>query len=299
MPDLPLDALRVVSAVADSGSVAAAAARLGVSPQAVSARVRSVEQQVGVRLFDRTPGGTTPTDAGRLVASRADELLDAAADFADRIRSLAPDTRRRVRVAASLTVADHLVPSWMVEAAPTDDVELAVVNSTEVAGRVRSGAVDLGFVETTDVPADLESRIVAYDELVLVVPPGHALARSGSIRLADLARVPLVAREAGSGTRTSFEQLCAEHGVGPTAPPQQVVPTSAGVRAAVVAGTGPAVLSGLAVRDDVALGRVTRVRVEDARLVRPLSAVWRGGSTLAGPARDFLDVALRTSARGR
>ncbi|GAA3338382.1 LysR family transcriptional regulator [Curtobacterium pusillum] len=300
MPELPLDALHVLSAVADSGSVAAASARLGVSPQAVSARVRAVERRVGVRLFDRTTSGMSPTDDGRRVTAWADELLAAAAVFADRLDSLTPGPGRRIRVAASLTVAEHLVPSWMVESAATGDVvDLAVVNSSEVVERVRNGTVDLGFVETTDVPTDLESRVVARDELVLVVPPGHELARTGGVRLADLAAMPLIAREAGSGTRTSFERLCAEHGIARTAPPLHVVPTSAGVRAAVIAGTGPAVLSVLAVRDDIALGRVTQVRVEDVRLVRPLSAVWRSGSTLTGLARDFLDVALRTSAPGR
>ena len=68
----------------------------------------------------------------------------------------------------------------------------------------------------------------------------------------------------------------------------------AAVRAAVVRGAGPAVLSVLAVRDDLALGRLVRVRIADARLVRPLTAVWRGGRAPSATAAAFVELAART-----
>lgn len=295
MTRIPLDALEVVVAVGTEGSVARAAGRLGISPQAVSAKLRRTERTLEVRLFDRTSTGVTTTEAGRSVLGWAAEVLAASDAFADRVASLrtAPG---RVRVAASLTIAEHLAPVWMVESATTsgDRVELSATNSVEVVARVRAGDADVGFVETTDLPRDLATRTVARDELVLVVPPTHPFADRTEVPLAEVAATPLVTRESGSGTRTSFEALCAGHGIPTVATPAQVVATTAGVRAAVLRGAGPAVLSILAVRDDLALGRLVRVRIPDARLVRPLTAIWHGARALPAAATRFVDLAART-----
>lgn len=291
-----LDALQVVVAVHAGGSIARAAATLGTSPQAVSARLRRIEDALGLRLFDRTSTGVEPTEAGRSVAAWSAEVLAAANLFDERVADLRAPAAQRVRIAASLTIAEHLAPAWIVEAATTGvaRVELSAMNSVEVVARVRAGEVDLGFVETTDVPADLRTRVVAHDELVLVAPPGHPFASRAAVPIRQLAATPLVTREDGSGTRSSFESLVHEHGIDAVADPAQVVASTAAVRAAVVRGAGPAVLSVLAVRDDLALGRLVRVRIADARLVRPLTAVWRGGRAPSATAAAFVELAART-----
>lgn len=299
MPELSLDELRTLVAVADAGSIAGASTRLGVTPQAVSVRVRAIEANVGLTLFARTSRGASLTEDGAEVTRWAGEVLAAAHRFDVRVRERASTTRRHLRVAASLTVAEHLVPTWMVEVASShgDVVDLAVMNSVEVCRRIRSADAELGFIETLDVPDDLDSKLVARDELVLVAPKAHPLAQRRLVTLAEAAAVPLVTREAGSGTRSSFEQLCRRHGIEQVAEPSHVLPTSAAVRAAVIAGAGPAVLSTLAVRDDVALGRLEKVRISDVRMVRPLSTVWDSGGPLSAAAADFLEVALRTPLR--
>jgi DNA-binding transcriptional LysR family regulator len=299
VPELSLDELRTLVAVADAGSIAAASTRLGVSSQAVSVRVRTIEANVGLTLFERSSRGVSLSEDGVEVTRWAGEVLAAAYRFDVRVHERVGMTCRRLRVAASLTVAEHLVPTWMVEVASSrgDIVDLAVMNSVEVCRRIRSADAELGFVETLEVPDDLDSKLVARDELVLVAPKGHPLARRGLVTLAEAAAVPLVTREAGSGTRSSFEQLCRSHRIEQVTEPSHVLPTSAAVRAAVIAGAGPAVLSTLAVRDDVALGRLEKVRIADVRLVRPLSAVWDAGGPLSAVAENFLEVALRTPLR--
>jgi DNA-binding transcriptional LysR family regulator len=134
--------------------------------------------------------------------------------------------------------------------------------------------------------------VVAHDELVVIVPAGHKWARrSAPITAAELNHTPLVTRELGSGTRDFLsaalkEALGAEQG--------QVLPvlelsTAAAVRAAVLAGAGPAVMSRLAVEDDFVLGRLRAVAVADLDLHRALRAVWVGARTPpAGAIRDLL-----------
>ena len=154
------------------------------------------------------------------------------------------------------------------------------------------GTADLGFIETPHVPSNVRSRIVAHDELVVIVPPGHKWARRRSpLTAGELARAPLVTRESGSGTRDALTMALQDALGGPVDQPSPILElsSSAAVRAAVVAGAGPAVMSRLAVADDLTVGRVRAVAVEGLDLHRDLRAIWVGGRTPpAGAARDLL-----------
>lgn len=293
VPDL--DSLALLLEVAATGSLGRAAARHGVSQPAVSARMRGLEGLVGFPVLARGARGSTLTPAGALLADWARDVLDAATVLEAGIASLRADRAARLRVAASLTVAEYLLPGWLVRLAaehPETAVSLDATNSAGVAATVLAGTADLGFVEGPDVPAGLQDRVVARDRLVVVVPPGHPWSRRrGPLEAGELAGTRLVHREPSSGTRTSLEHALA--GVGPMATPLLELSTSSAVRSAVEAGAGPAVLSDLAVRDDVAAGRLVVVRVRGLDLARSLRAVWPVGQRLSGPAADLLRLAAR------
>ncbi|WP_239079056.1 LysR family transcriptional regulator [Cellulomonas marina] len=302
-PRLPdLDSLHLLLRIAATGSLGRAAAAHGLGQPAVSARVRAMERLLGVPLVARGRRGSTLTPAGALVAEWAQPLLAAAAHLETSVAALREEGEGRLRVAASLTVAEHLLPGWLVRLAadrPGTAVTLAAVNSTEVARRVLAGEADLGFVEGPGTPDGLEARTVRTDHLVLVVPPGHAWARRARrgrpVDAAELAATRLVQREPTSGTRAALAgALAAALGPGTAqAPPVLELSTSTGVRSAVEAGAGPAVLSELAVGDDVAAGRLVAVPVEGVALERRLRAVWPSGRRPRGPAQDLLAIARR------
>jgi DNA-binding transcriptional LysR family regulator len=298
VPDLA--AIEVLLAVARAGSFNAAAAEVGVSQQAISARIRSIEAQTGVVLVHRGPRGSELTQDGIVVAEWAARLLDVAAEFDAGLDTLRQVRRRRLRVSASLTIAEQLLPGWLVAfraagagrtAEPTD-IELTAVNSERVIGHVRDGQADLGFIEGPRVPSGLRTRTVARDELVIVVAPTHPWARRRSPLSPDvLAATPLVAREHGSGTRDALvAALRVVLGDGyHHADPAISLSTTTAVRAAVLAGAGPAVLSSLAVREDLARGQLVSVRVGELELRRSLRAVWLGDrQPPAGAARDLI-----------
>ncbi|MCF7547496.1 LysR family transcriptional regulator [Pseudonocardia sp. WMMC193] len=293
-----LGALELVLTVARTGSLGAAGRELGLSQQAVSARIRTVERQVGVRLVDRGARGSTLTDAGALVADWAAKVLDAATELDTAITALRADRDDHLDVAASYTVAEYLLPGWLVrlrtELGPTTGVNLVVRNSDQVAALVRDGRADLGFVEGPDLPAGLGAATVATDELAVVVPPGHPWARrrGRSVGPTELAGTALVAREAGSGTRRVLDRALDEAAPGTTRPaPALELAATTAIRHAVLAGAGPAALSLLAVRDDLAAGRLVRVRVAELDLRRELRCVWPDGPAPAGPARELLRIA--------
>jgi molybdate transport repressor ModE-like protein len=306
MPDL--GSLELLLAVARTGSLGAAGRELGLTQQAVSARVRTVEKLVGVAVLHRGPRGSTLTDAGALLVDWATRVLAAAEELDTAIGALRGRRDARLDVAASFTVAEYLLPGWLVKlrTEPAADgvdttVNLVVRNSEQVARRVLAGESRIGFVEGPDLPRGLSDSIVATDELVLIVPPGHPWTRRGrTVTAAELAAAPLVAREVGSGTRRVLDRAlaAAAPGTALAAPVLELAATTA-IRQAVLAGAGPAVLSDLAVRDDIGSGRLVRVRIEGIRLRRELRAVWPEGPPPAGPARALLRIAAGRSRTGR
>ncbi|MEZ0579492.1 LysR family transcriptional regulator [Nocardioides sp. MH1] len=298
-----LRALELLAVVSRTGSLSAAAAELGISQQAASSRLRTMESLVGAALLDRSHRGSALTPTGELVVQWSAGVLEAAEQLDAGIAALRADRRGHLTIAASLTIAEHLLPAWLVALrsrqqqlgqSPTD-VTMTATNSERVAELVAAGEVDLGFVEGPDAPEGLRHRLVGTDTLVVVVGPAHPWAQRSRRRVsaATLAATPLVVREPGSGTRTVLDRALEQL---PTAPPALELSSTAAVRSAVAAGAGPAALGAHAIRDDLATGRLVRIDVADLDLTRRLHAVWKGGAhPPEGPARDL--VAWAAAAR--
>ncbi|MFF9897286.1 LysR family transcriptional regulator [Streptomyces longispororuber] len=289
VPDLA--ALELLLAVARLGSLGRAARELGISQPAASGRVRSMERQLGVALVDRSPRGSRLTEAGALVTDWARRIVEAAEAFDAGAQALRDRRDSRLRVAASMTIAEYLLPGWLIALRarrPGTAVALLAGNSAQVAERLLGGHADLGFVEGLRVPAGLDAAVVGHDRLVVVTAPGHAWARRRApVAAAELAGTPLILREEGSGTRQVLDAA-----LGGLAAPLMELSSTTAVKSAAVSGAGPAVLSELAVGEEVLAGRLVRVPVVGVRmrLRRELRAVWPAGHVPAGPARELLGL---------
>jgi DNA-binding transcriptional LysR family regulator len=290
-----IDELRMIVAVEAHGSLSAAAEALGVSQQAVSQRMRVIERRWALPLFERTARGTALTAQGALVAEWAGGLVAQVDAFDYAVLALRTDREAHVRIAASLTIAEHLVPGWLVTYGAEEGaamVELSAVNSATVIDRVRAGTDALGFVETPNVPRDLTVRVIGHDEIGIVVAPGHPWARRSVVSAAEVAATRLVGREPGSGTRLTLERaLGAVVGADAVAEPAAELASTAGIRATVMAGSGVGALSLRAVRDDLAAGRLVRVPVDIPPMSRPLAAVSRRDRPLSAAAARLLEIA--------
>ncbi|GAA3667146.1 LysR family transcriptional regulator [Nocardioides ginsengisoli] len=303
VPDLR--ALELLVVVARTGSLGAAASELGISQQAASSRVRTMEALVGEPLVARTKRGSSLTATGELVVQWADRVLDAAQALDAGIAALRADRRGHLDIAASLTIAEHLLPGWLVglrtqqlqRGQQPTEITMTATNTVRVTELVQAGEVAVGFVEGPEAPRGLRRRLVGTDELVVVVGPGHPWAARPRRRVSaeTLASTPLVVREVGSGTRTVLERALVRNGL-PQAAPALELSSTASVRAAVAAGAGPAAVGAHAVRDDLATGRLVRIAVTGLDLTRRLHAVWKGGpQPPEGPARELVAWAARSA----
>ncbi|MFB7179987.1 LysR family transcriptional regulator [Streptomyces sp. NPDC056257] len=295
VPDLA--ALDLLLSVIELGSLGRAAEAHGISQPSASSRIRYLEKLVGLPVLERTTLGSRPTPAGALVAEWAGAVIEAAQQLGAGIDTLREQRDSRLHVAASQTVAEYLFPKWLValraSAAAPAGVTLESGNSAGVAQAVLEGRAGIGFIESPRAPKGLESRPVAVDRLVVVVAPGHPWARRSAITLEELAAAPLVQREAGSGTRTSFERAVTARMPDWRPAPLLELSSTTAIKTAAAAGVGPAVVSSLAVAVELASGTLKSPTVTGFDMTRSLRAVWPQGQRPAGPARDLYAIARR------
>lgn len=293
-PDL--ESLRLLVLVGERGSLTSAAVELGMSQPAASKRMSMLERRLGLSLVERSRRGSVLTASGELVAGWARRVLDELGVLQDGVELLRRRASAQLTVAASLTVAEHLLPAWLGEmrrSDPDSRVGLQVMNSTRVCEAVRDGTADLGFIESPDVSPGLRSCAVARDRLVLVVAPGHPWARRRRpVEASELAGTALLVREQGSGTRDTVERALATSSAQVAAPLLELG-SSAAIRSAVLAGAGPALLSELVIAEDLVRRTLVEVPLADVDLRRTLRAVWRAAVRPTGQAATLLGHAAR------
>lgn len=298
IPDLA--ALQLLVDVATHGSIGAAGRANGITQQSASERLRAVEAQTGLTLLRRAAGGSTLTESGVLMVGWAARLIDLAQEIDESIATLREDRTHQLSIVASMTVAEYLLPLWLVRLRQQHDtvVSLIATNSEHVRTAVADGSADIGFVEDGADPGDLASLVVARDELGLYSAPHDQWAKQDSPLAPDeIVTRPLTWREPGSGSRRVVDDALAGLGLTAMAPAVELTTTS-GIRSAVSAGSPPAFMSRRSVRSDVEAGRLVEVPIIGLDLSRDLTALWVGsGRPPAGPVRHLLAIA--TNARTR
>jgi molybdate transport repressor ModE-like protein len=296
----PLGALELLVAIDTHGSITAAARALDVAQPSVSAGLRRLERRTGLSLVARSTGGTVLTDLGRRVVVRARDVLAASDAFEGEVAALSAEQGGRLTVAASMTIAEYLVPRWLADRpVGAAVVDLTVANSRDVMEAVLHGRADLGFIEGPDLADGLRARSVGHDELLVVAAPGHPWADlDHAVGAAELATAPLVLRETGSGTRATLERALEAAGHPLATAPAQLGSTAA-VKSVTQGGRAVAVVSALAVQGELALGTLRRVRIEGIDLRRDLRMVWAIGRQPTPPARELAALVVRLTSDTR
>lgn len=205
---MTLDQLRIFLAVAERGHVTRAAKTLNLTQSAVSSAITTLEAQHDVKLFDRIGRGIEITDAGRTFVEAAKGVVAQAQIARLVLEDLALTPRGRLHIHASQTVSSYWLPRYLVafhERYPSVDLALTVGNTTQVAQAVTDGTADLGFVEGETAQDHLLRRVVARDELVLLMAHDHVRARQRRLDADDYRGFTWILREPGSGTRAAAE----------------------------------------------------------------------------------------------
>ncbi|MFI0448690.1 LysR family transcriptional regulator [Actinomadura sp. 6N118] len=257
--------LRSLLALAETGSVRAAAQRLYVTESAVSSAITALARDLGVPLVQRAGRGVALTPAGSVYAGYARQVLGLLEQGRAAARGEADPARGSLRLAAVTTAADQILPELLAgfrDRWPGVELALEVGPSRQLWRRLADHDADL--VLGGRPPAGVPSQVLATRPNDLVVVAAPALAETFS-----LGTTPWVMREPGSGTRATAESYLADHGA---EPPQLVLGSNGAVIAGAAAGLGAALVSRDAINDELTSGRLAIIDAPDTPLDRPWHA---------------------------
>ncbi|HEY4690946.1 MAG TPA: LysR substrate-binding domain-containing protein [Anaerolineae bacterium] len=268
--------LLVFRAVARHLSFSRTADELNMSQPAVSKHVRLLEAELGVRLFQRLGNRVELTDAGRILLDYAQRVSVLTEEVHRVLGELQGLRRGYLRLGASTTPGLYLLPEVLArfrKTYPGIETTLAITNSVDVTRRVLAGEFDLGFSGAPTEAPGLQVRPFVEDEIVLVVPAGHALALQRAFAPDVLADETLIVREAGSATRQITEAHLARLGL----VSRQVLEMTGceAVKRAVSAGLGVAFVSQYAIQLELAHRLLHVPDISELRFARQLFVLAR------------------------
>jgi LysR family transcriptional activator of glutamate synthase operon len=249
MNRMELRQLTYFEAVVRCGGFTRAAEQLHIAQSAVSAQVRALEAELGVSLLSRTTRRVTLTQAGELFLARARAVLGELADARGELADLAAVLRGRVTIGATSVTGPFDLPDALARFHARYPGVAVTLRSGLIAGLL--GELDAGRLDLVLGPMDddlasrFSGRRIADEDLLLILPPGHRLARKQRVALSELRDEPFVCLRAESGLRAILDAAAGEAGF--TARVQFEAPSPASIRELVSAGLGVALLAHSAV----------------------------------------------------
>ncbi|HEX3438234.1 MAG TPA: LysR family transcriptional regulator [Pseudacidobacterium sp.] len=288
---MDFEQLRTFLEVSRLKSFSRAADKLGVTQPAISAQIRSLENEVGARLFDRDGGKVTFTAAGRLFEPFAEHCLQAANHIMVGIGELHRSPRGEISVCANEATSLYVLPTVFAQFKKQyTRVNLSIVRAdrSKTLEAVLNREVDFGIVSLPIKDARLLIDVIHKDELVLVVPKSHPLATREQIKFAELLQYPLLLPKHGR-QREQIDDIFRAQDVHPRVAME--VDSSELLKRLIGAGLGMGFLPRSNVRDDERAGLLKTLKVEGVRLSRELALVFRKDKTLTRAAHAFLEIA--------
>ncbi len=235
--------LRLFLALAETGSVSAAARAMHVTQPTASMQLRELTDSVGLPLYEVVSRRVHLTDAGRDLAETVRRMTGEWDDFAQRIDARKGLTRGRLSIAV-VSTAKYFVPRLLgsfCRRYPEIDAQLVVLNRDGVVERLRANLDDLYIMSQPPADLELEDRVFMPNPLVLIAPLDHPLAGSAPVRTTALATESFVLREQGSGTRMACERHFRELGIRPRV--RLELGSNEAVKQAVAGGLGLGIVS--------------------------------------------------------
>jgi DNA-binding transcriptional LysR family regulator len=287
---MDFEQLRTFQQVCRLSSFSRAAEKLGVTQPAISAQIRSLEKEVGARLFDRDGGRVTFTAAGRLFEPFAEHCLQCQSHIVMAVNELYRSARGEVSVSASEATSLYVLPPvFGIYKKQYTRVNLNIVRSEHSRSleAVFNRDVDFAIVSLPLKDSRLVVQPIHRDDIVLVVPPTHPLAMREAVKLDEMVQYPMLLLKHGR-QRTQLNNFFHHHEVQPRIAME--LDSSELLKRMIGAELGMGFLPHTNVLDDEHSGLLKVVKVEGMRLHRELALIFRKDKTLTRAAQAFVEV---------
>lgn len=295
--------LKVFRVVADNLNYRRAADELHITQPAVTAQIRSLEESLGIALFDRVGRETNLTLAGATLLQYVRQI-EAVANEA--IAALAPFGGLEVvelSIGASHTIADYLLPNILPELLqkwPNLRIHVTSGSTNDVLQALTLHQIGIALIEAPAYRPDLKIEAFGEDELTLIAKPDHRWAMKPFISAVELVQEPIILREVGSGVRHFVEDYLEQNGI----LRQQLqtfldMNSTEGIISSVEAGLGIGFVPGLALEKALKLGSVCAIQLENGPIRRELSIALLNGPDPKGPTGTMVELVREHGASHR
>lgn len=284
---ITLKQLRVLAAVVEEGSNAAAAMRLNVTPPAIALQLKIIEEEAGLPVVDRTPEGLKPTAAGLEILATTARVESALEECSQALNLLSQGEGGRVSVGV-ISTAKYFAPRAFAAFAREHrdvDLDLFIGNRADIVSELERFHRDIVIMGRPPEHLDLVTATIGAHPHIIIAPPDHKLVGKRGLKLAALAEEKWLVREQGSGTRLLMERLFDEAKVEPRITME--IGSNETIKQAVMAGLGIAFLSAHTVALEMAVRQLAVLDVRGLPAMRSWFAVRRADKRLL-PATEML-----------
>ncbi len=290
---MDFDQIETFLEVARLSSFSRAAEKRFRTQPAISSQIRSLEEEVGAKLLDRSGGKVSVTASGKLFLRFAEELLEARKAMMTAVAETERVPRGEIVVGANEGTCLHILPEVFAEfKRQYPDVNISINRSdyAKILESVIDNSVDFGVISLPVHDSRLTVVLIHRDELVIITPPKHQLAKAKSATIAETAAFPLIVPKAGH-TRDALENLFYERKLKPRYTME--LDSSELLKRFVAAGAGIGFIARSNVLEDVRAAALTSINISDATVRRDLALVFRKDKALSRAALAFIDIAVK------
>ena len=290
---MDFDQLETFLEVARLSSFSRAAEKRFRTQPAISSQIRALEEEVGAKLLDRSGGKVSLTAAGKIFLKYAEQTLESRKAVLTAIAEAERVPRGEIVVGANEGTCLHILPEVFAEFKeqyPTVAVNIKRADYARILESVIDNSVDFGVVSLPVTDSRLTVVLIHRDELVIITPPQHPLARMKSASVADAARFPLLIPKAGH-TRDALEELFYERKLKPQY--SMELDSSELLKRFVTAEVGVGFIARSHVLEDLRAGALSVIPISDAQIRRDLALVFRKDKALSRAALAFIEIAVK------
>ena len=288
--------LQVFCKVVELRGFSKAADALHLSQPTVSSHISTLESHYDCRLIDRLGRAAVPTKAGELLYAHAVRMLALRDETQTALAQYQGHLRGQLAIGGSTIPGEYLLPGLVGpfrEQYPDIAVQLIIADSAQIATQIGDGTIEVGVIGAKLALRDVAQDRLLDDEMALIVPSDHPLARRKQVTPAQLQAEPYLSRESGSGTLHSIAHSLTQKGLSfNDLKIAAVMGSTTAICQGIKHGAGVSILSKIAVADDIATGRLAALAIKGIDLKRHYFLTRHRQRTLSPLAMAFWDFIL-------
>lgn len=281
--------LKIFITVAKCGKMRKAAELLYISQPSVSQAIRELEEYYNVKLFERISQKLHITEAGTLLLSHAQHIVDSFDNMDLVMKNIGKSSK--IRIGGSVSVGTYLMND-IIERLESKienvDAFVTINNTLEIENMICRSELDIAIVEGIVKNTDIIKIPFCEDELVMVVGKNHPFYNKKQLILSDLEGQSLLSRESGSSDRNQFEQFLAEHHIHVIK--KWTCTNTEALKNAVINGKGIAILSKMLIQDECKTGQLKILNFEDVSIKRQIILIYHKNKYISKPMAEFIEI---------